>query len=162
MINDKYGQVILNQNDVIDLIMKQYSLDCFKNCLVDESVNEKLIGANQYQKTNDSIEQFDSNCQQNWFMPQKYHSLDIVEYILDKCKSNKELERVGMELITYQEKNLLNLLRYLVYLVDTMIENKIIWGVGRGSSVSSYVLYLIGIHKINSIEYDLDYRDFLR
>jgi DNA polymerase III alpha subunit len=162
MINDKYGQVILNQDDVIDLIMKQYSLDYFKNCLVDESVNEKLIGANQYQKTNNSIEEFDSNCQQNWFMPQKYHSLDIVEYILDKCKSDKELERVGMELITYQEKNLLNLLRYLVYLVDTMIENKIIWGVGRGSSVSSYVLYLIGIHKIDSIEYDLDYRDFLR
>jgi DNA polymerase III alpha subunit len=38
----------------------------------------------------------------------------------------------------------------------------IIWGVGRGSSVASYVLYIIGIHRINSIQYDLDYKEFLR
>lgn len=54
------------------------------------------------------------------------------------------------------------LLRYMIYLVDYMRENKIVWGVGRGSSVASYVLYLIGIHKINSIHYDLDWKEFLR
>ena len=55
-----------------------------------------------------------------------------------------------------------NLLRYMCYLVDFMRENNIVWGVGRGSSVSSYVLFLIGIHKVNSIQYDLDYKEFLR
>ena len=41
-------------------------------------------------------------------------------------------------------------------------ENKIVWGVGRGSSVASYVLYLLGIHKIDSIQYRLDWKEFIR
>ena len=55
-----------------------------------------------------------------------------------------------------------HLLRYMIYLVDFMRENNIVWGVGRGSSVASYVLYLIGVHRIDSIQYDLDWREFLR
>jgi len=62
----------------------------------------------------------------------------------------------------YQDKNLFNLLKYLKYLVDIMKENNIIWGVGRGSSVSSYVLYKLGVHKIDSMYYNLDVKEFLR
>ena len=50
-----------------------------------------------------------------------------------------------------------NLLRYMIYLVDFMRANNIVWGVGRGSHVASYVLYLIGIHKVNPIPHGLDY-----
>jgi DNA polymerase III alpha subunit len=53
-------------------------------------------------------------------------------------------------------------LRYLKYLVDTLKSNNMIWGVGRGSSVASYVLYLLGVHRIDSMFYDLDAREFLR
>ena len=62
----------------------------------------------------------------------------------------------------FQERNLFNLLKYLKYLVDTMRDNNVIWGVGRGSSVASYVLYLLGVHRINSMYYDLDPGEFLR
>ena len=65
-------------------------------------------------------------------------------------------------LLLYQERDLFNLLRYLVYLVDIMKDNHIIWGVGRGSSVASYVLYLLEIHKVDSMYYDLDINEFLR
>jgi len=37
-----------------------------------------------------------------------------------------------------------------------------IWGVGRGSSVASYVLYLLDVHRIDSMFYDLDPSEFLR
>ena len=53
-------------------------------------------------------------------------------------------------------------LGFLIYLIDLMRTNNIVWGVGRGSSVSSYILYLIGVHKVNSILYKLDINDFLR
>jgi DNA polymerase III alpha subunit len=43
-----------------------------------------------------------------------------------------------------------------------MTENHVIWGVGRGSSVASYVLYLLGVHRIDSMFYDLDVSEFLR
>ena len=62
----------------------------------------------------------------------------------------------------FQERDLFNLLRYLKYLVDTMTENRLIWGVGRGSSVASFVLYKLGVHRINSLHYELDPAEFLR
>jgi DNA polymerase III alpha subunit len=105
---------------------------------------------------------FDGALQSEWFMPDEYKQLTIQNYILNKCKTDQEIERVSEELKAFRERDMFNLLRYMVYLVDFMRENNIVWGVGRGSSVASYVLYLIGVHKINSIQYDLDWREFLR
>jgi DNA polymerase III alpha subunit len=81
---------------------------------------------------------------------------------LELCVTDAELQRVGEELLLYQERDLFDLLRYMKYLVDVMRTNHVIWGVGRGSSVASYVLYLLGVHRINSMFYDLDLREFLR
>ena len=108
------------------------------------------------------IELFDHVKQSNWKMPDEYKELDIVKWLIDQCKTDPELQRVGEELLLYQERDLFNLLRYLKYLVDTFRNNNVVWGVGRGSSVASYVLYLIGIHKINSMYYDLNIKEFLR
>ena len=41
-------------------------------------------------------------------------------------------------------------------------KNKFIWGVGRGSSVSSYILYLIGVHRVNSLKFGFDIKDYLK
>ena len=95
-------------------------------------------------------------------MPQEYVDMDIAKWVLDECKQDAELQRVGEELIKFQERNLFSLLRYCKYLVDTMRKHKVVWGVGRGSSVSSYVLYLIGIHKIDSLKFDLPIDEFLK
>jgi DNA polymerase III alpha subunit len=48
------------------------------------------------------------------------------------------------------------------YIVDTLRKNQIVWGVGRGSSVASYALYLIGVHKIDSVKYDLPIGEFFK
>ena len=96
-------------------------------------------------------------------MPEKYKKLDIYNYILDKCPDEpKEMARVCEEMHEYEKRGLFNLLRFLVYLIDVMRENNMVWGVGRGSSVASYVLYLIGVHKINPIQYQLSWQEFMR
>jgi DNA polymerase III alpha subunit len=95
-------------------------------------------------------------------MPDEYRHLDIAEHLLNLCTTQQELQRVGQELLLFQERDLFDLLRYLKYLVDVMRDHSVIWGVGRGSSVSSYVLYLLGVHRINSMYYDLDPEEFLR
>lgn len=110
----------------------------------------------------DNVEQFDNANQAKWFMPDEYLNLDIAQWLLDQCKTQEELQRVGKELLLYQERDLFPLLRQLKYIVDTWRKNNVVWGVGRGSSVASYVLYLIGVHKINSMYYDLDIEEFLR
>jgi len=95
-------------------------------------------------------------------MPEYYQNLDIAKWVLDQCQNQEELQRCGQELLLFQERNLFGLLGYLKYLVDIMRDNGIVWGVGRGSSTASFVLYLIGVHKINSIYYDLNINEFLK
>lgn len=116
----------------------------------------------QYNKLNMTVEQFDNQMQSNWLMPEQYKTMDIAQYILNQCQGEAELQRAGEELLLFQERDMFVLLRYLKYLVDTMRENNIIWGVGRGSSVASFVLFLLGIHRINSLYYDLSIDEFLK
>lgn len=97
-----------------------------------------------------------------WDIPNKYKQIDVLQYCLDKCKTEKEIERVCEEIILFQERSLMPLLQASIYFVDYMRDNKYVWGVGRGSSVSSYCLFLIGIHKIDSIRYNLPIREFLK
>lgn len=168
MITDKYGQQIYNEADLCDLYLKNPLLE-LKNVLVSKpiTVSDILDLDNTpkfitYQEETLSIEEFDRRCQSNMFFPDSYKNFDIAKYVLDQCQSEAELQRAGKELLLYQERDMFDLLRYLKYLVDTMRKHNIVWGVGRGSSVSSFVLFLIGVHKINSLYYDLDIEEFLK
>lgn len=109
-----------------------------------------------------SVNEFHKHNQQTWFMPQEYVDMDIAKWILDQCADQNELQRAGAELLEYAERDLLPLLQYLKYLVDTMRQNNIVWGVGRGSSVASFVLYLIGVHRIHSLRNNLEFAEFMR
>lgn len=168
MRTDIYGQVILSEKDLCDLYMRNTERT-IKNCIAETTITfddelelDSYPNLDIYVEQMLSINEFDNTQQKNYKMPQEYKDFDIVKYVLDQCKSEVELQRVGQELLLYVEKDLLDLLKYLKYLVDTMRKYNIVWGVGRGSSVSSYVLYLIGIHKIDSIFYDLPIDEFLR
>ncbi len=109
-----------------------------------------------------SVKEFDDNNQSRWHMPDEYKNMDIAAWVLSQCKNDAELQRCGEELLLYQERDAFVLLQYLKFLVDTMRSNQVLWGVGRGSSVASFVLYKIGVHRINSLYYDLDPREFLK
>ena len=52
--------------------------------------------------------------------------------------------------------------QFLLDKCSTDTEKNSSWGVGRGSSVSSYCLYLIGIHMVDSIKYNLDIQEFFK
>jgi len=165
---DKYGQMIFTEDDLCSYYLSNNEKP-IKSALVETDIrfDQNLLLENipilkKYQELNLSIEEYDTNLQNNWFMPGEYYSMDIAQWILDQCKTDAELQRAGAELIMFQERNMFNLLKYLKYLVDTLRKNNIVWGVGRGSSVASFVLFLIGIHKINSLYYDLSIDEFLK
>lgn len=105
----------------------------------------------------------DAEWSTEFMLPQQYQELDVVSYVAERCPSDSVAQqRVAMELEMYIARNLIDVLRTMIYIVDTMRKNQIVWGVGRGSSVSSYVLYLIGVHRIDSLRYNLDIREFLK
>lgn len=167
---DQLGRAYTNEKELCNMLYTNIDL-CLENFLVvdpdryNQSVRNLFVEfpiLQKYQSLDLDIESFDSNNQSNWFMPEEYKNLDIASWVLDQCKSEHELQRVGKELLLFHEKNLFSLLQYLKYLVDTMREHNIVWGVGRGSSVASYVLYLIGVHHVDSIYYDLPIEEFLK
>jgi hypothetical protein len=168
MRNDIYGQQILTEDELFIAYMHNPDLS-IKECICETSITfDEILELEHkpiiklYKELGIGIEEFDNTNQNNWYMPNEYKTLDIAKHILDLCKTDYELQRVGDELIKFQERDMFPLLRYCKYLVDTMRKHNIIWGVGRGSSVSSYVLYLLGIHRINSLHYDLSIDEFLK
>jgi DNA polymerase III alpha subunit len=88
--------------------------------------------------------------------------MDIAQYVLSKCADQNELQRAGQELLEYQNRNLFGMLCYLKYLVDQARENNVVLGVGRGSSVASFVLFVLGVHRVHSLRHNLDFAEFMR
>jgi len=172
MKSNQYSEIILDETDLCDLLMQGQDITQMR-CIVDPGVNVELaiqlledpaqLALWTFPYDSDiSVPDWDNLQQRNWHMPEKYKQLDIAAHVIAMCDTDEKLQRVGHELLLYQERGLFDLLRYLKYLVDVMHDNHVIWGVGRGSSVASYVLYLLGVHRIDSMYYDLDAGEFLR
>ena len=168
MRNDKFGQQLLDENDLCHAYLADPEV-IINQALMDHTVqfNEILDLKNipklvKYNEPTGSVSTFDNINQSKWFIPDEYKNLDIAKIVLDRCKDDSELQRAGKELLMFQERELFPLLCYLKYLVDTMRKHNVIWGVGRGSSVASFVLYLLEVHRINSLYYDLPIEEFLK
>lgn len=168
MRTDIYGQQIYNEMELCLLYLQDPNRK-LKRTFVENEINfndilqlENTPELIKYKTLSMSVEDFDNDNQNNWLMPEQYKTMDIAKYVLDQCKSEAELQRAGEELLMFQERNMFVLLQYLKYLVDTMRQNNIVWGVGRGSSVASFVLFLLGVHRINSLYYDLSITEFLK
>ena len=101
-------------------------------------------------------------------IPDHYKQLDVEQYIVNLllAQDTNGFEarslRVQEELEMFRARNLYPILQLLIHIVDTMRKHNIVWGVGRGSSVASYCLYLIGVHQIDSVKYDLPITEFLK
>jgi len=171
---NKFGQAYTTEAELCDLLYQNPELDISRFMVEDPGVYNQsreqtysdLPILRRYvpvdYKDDVPVELFDHAQQSRWYMPEEYQTLDIAKHVLSLCQTDAELQRVGEELILYQERDLFNLLRYLKYFVDTMRKNSVLWGLGRGSSVASYVLYLLGVHRVNSMYYDLDIKEFLK
>lgn len=167
---DDYGQVYFRVKDVYPLILKGFKVNEFlfedgpevqqliKTCRALD--NEELMPT-LYAEPKEPLDAYMNVYRTSWAIPDRYKSLDLRVWLNEQCKTQVERDRVAYELNVFEKYELEDMLRSLVYLVDVFKKHKVVWGVGRGSSVSSYVLFLIGIHRVNSIAYDLDFDEFL-
>lgn len=160
MINNK-GQMYIDDNEIVELMLANRQV--------------KILPSN---KT--SFHHFESTCKKygldvpfklasdqsdiHWAMPIEYVNLDLHDYIekMHPTLTKDQWCRIDEELKEFEQRNLMDLLRFLCYFVSVIRSNNIIYGVGRGSSIASYVLYLIGIHRIDSYKFNLDIKEFLK
>jgi DNA polymerase III alpha subunit len=165
---DKYSNPIFNEQDIFEALYKGQTLspEMFVESN-DEIKNLEATAELKFWKPLDdydlSLEDYDSSLQTDWNMPDEYKTLDIEQWVWEQTPPwDPNHTRVAEELEAYKARNMLDLLRWLKYFVDVCSKENIVWGVGRGSSVASYVLYIIGVHNIDSIKYNLDWQEFLR
>lgn len=167
-----YGQVEVSEQEAFESLYAKKITD-LRGVYIDlESVIEQYNHAREVnadripelyklKEPDATLEEFDKTNQKNWFMPDDYCP-NLVEMLYGMCTTQEQTDRVTQELELFIQHHMMDLLYYIKYLVDTMRDNNIVWGVGRGSSVASYVLYLIGIHKIDSLKFSLDIKEFLK
>ena len=167
---DEFDRQIHTQEDAVKALYINPGIDLAKLDLQDveqfNSANQLLYAGYTELKLASTPDctpaEYHKQNQKLWNMPAEYAEFDIAKWLLDQCENDEQQQRVGQELLLYVDRGLEDLLKFLRYMVQVMRDNNIVWGVGRGSSVASYVLYLIGVHKIDSMYYDLDVTDFLR
>lgn len=169
---NNYGAVLITPEELFESIYTD-TVKSFENIYLDSATvnqfnsarnlnKDSFINLKEWTDPEETLDFFDEANQCTWFMPEEYQKFPIHQWLIDQCNTDVERARVDNELILFIQHGMFDMLFYLKYLVDTMRENNIVWGVGRGSSVASYILFLIGVHKIDSIKYNLDINEFLR
>ena len=166
---NEHGDVIFSEDDALELIYSNPDFDISKLFFEDITKYKmalKELGLDLPQintaPNRQTLVDFDHKNINTWHMPEHYANINVLEWLLERCQSDEERHRVQLEYSLFEKKKFIKVLQFLIYFVDTLRANNIVWGVGRGSSVSSFCLFLIGVHKINPMLYNLDITEFLR
>ncbi len=168
---DEWGRVIYSPERAFELLMGGQDIT---RLLVEDGDDVRLHNATC--QTYDKIEfrltpPSDPGCtaeeeharrSSSWLIPEEFKSLDVRSILIDQCGTEEEVVRIHEEMDLYEARGLLPMLRAMMSLVAHFRANGVVWGVGRGSSVASYVLYRIGITRINPMQYGLRIQEFLR
>ena len=169
MKTNMMNEIVVSENDLVEGLLRGKTA----NSIITQDIDKidtynhfctlfKFDEQIEYETPTETKDKYSYKNADNWSMPDEYKQLNIIDYLLSKTNNEEQYQRVVQELEEFEKREMFPMLQFLVYMVQELKSNNIMWGVGRGSSVSSYILYLIGVHKIDSIKYNLDYKEFLR
>lgn len=168
---DDYGRVTINPEDLIEAL---YAGVHIPDLLVKPSdaviqFNDLCITFDRPQirlqnptKINHTPAEEHAKRSAEWSYPDELNSVDLRDFFVSMCETEEQRLRVHEEMDLFEERGLQPLLRAMIFLVDHWRKNNVFWGVGRGSSVASYVLHLIGVNRINPMRFGLSIHEFLR
>jgi DNA polymerase III alpha subunit len=166
---DACGRLRFHGDDAVELLMRGLDLT---SLLIEET--DAIRQYNQACREHDKIDAIippittedpESDTARRiatWFIPDEFRSIAVREQLLAMCERDAEIARVNLEMDMFEARGLLPVLQLMFFLVDHCRRHSIVWGVGRGSSVASYCLFLIGVHKCDSLHHNLDITEFLR
>lgn len=149
----------VDEEALISGILK-HGPDILENCIVAADVYQQYVNKITAEHLHYPAPKL-SISPTSWLIPDEFQTFDIEKYLVEQCPE-QNLNRLHEELALFTTLKMIPVLRLMKYIVDTLRKNNIVWGVGRGSSVASYTLFLIGVHKIDSVKYQLPIDEFLR
>jgi DNA polymerase III alpha subunit len=99
-----------------------------------------------------------------WLLPEPYEKRDIESEVLTTAASHgpEAIARVKTEFQEFEKRDMVPLLKLLLYIKERMEEKNKVWGVGRGSSCAVYTFFLMGIHSVDSLKFNLPMDEFFR
>jgi len=154
---------MLTNNTIEELTegVLRHGPDILSHCVSQSKELEKYV-----QHINDEFLDYPIPKQQidtaHWFIPEEYRTMDLLDWLYQRCPTPEIRARVVEELRLFAKHDMIPVLKTMKYVVDTLRANNIVWGVGRGSSVASYVLHIIGVHKIDSVKYNIPIEEFFK
>jgi DNA polymerase III alpha subunit len=164
------GTSTIKSSDVSSFVARGISMEhIFVDILTEEILQyNTLVKSTEQLKIKTEMGEFNTT----WNIPEEYATIDVLKYAKDKLTSSVDdnissdefklrFKRILDEYQLYTHYKLLDILRTLIYVINTLTKHNVVWGVGRGSSVSSYILYLIGVHDVDSVLYDLNIKEFI-
>ena len=107
-----------------------------------------------------------------WQLPDSYKNLDVQERVFDEffkrlssLKYTQEQEdiavrRLADEVNEVETRGMMDFMRTIVYVLDTFRTKDIVWGVGRGSSCACYILFVLGLHVVDCVRYEVPMNEF--
>lgn len=153
---------MLTENNIENLIegVLRHGPEILVKCLShDDRLSQyRSILEKEFLDYESPIESIDTD---HWLIPKEYSQMDIEQFLFENCPVENR-SRLNTELDLFKKHNMISMLKTMKYIVDTLRKNNVLWGVGRGSSVASYVLFLIGVHKIDPIKYELPIEEFFK
>lgn len=103
-----------------------------------------------------------------WNIPDEYKQLDIEELLIQRliergfADNPNYTERLAQEIFMMSERDMYPFVQCLVWIIDEFRKNKVVWGVGRGSSCASLAMFLLDINRIDPVKYDIPITEFLK
>ena len=102
-----------------------------------------------------------------WIIPQEYQDIDVMAYVIEKMEergldAEEYTDRIAYELAEMERRGYFPFIRCIIYVVDMFRKHGVVWGVGRGSSCASLLFYVIGVNKVDPIQYDIPIEEFLK
>lgn len=170
MTIDAWGRVRFHGDDAVELLMRGHDLTTL---LIEDGeviaeynqacrAHDKLNAIIPPIPTPDTPEVDTARRVATWFIPDEFRAIAVRERLLAMCQHDAAIARVNLEMDQFEARGMVPVLQLMFFLVDHCRTHGIVWGVGRGSSVASYCLFLIGVHKCDSLHYNLDITEFLR
>lgn len=166
------GSISLDPDKIVEYILSGNSID---KDIYSTSINHEISNFNKLNPNSKiCVKELNEELDLSWNIPEEYKNIDIRQFIANKLLletekklfSDEDIEarisRIDTEISLYEKYEIVEILKTLIYIVDTFNKHKMIWGTGRGSSCSSYLLYLIGLHDVDSVKYDLEVTEFFR
>ena len=102
-----------------------------------------------------------------WIIPPEYKELNIEELAVSKMlemglTDETYIERLSFELEEMKKRDMIPFVRCLVYVIDRFRKKGVVWGIGRGSSCASLVLFVLGVNRVDPVKYDIPKEEFFK